>query len=289
MKKILYILAFIATTFATAQTIDPLLTTEMCPNQEYTFTVSSLPGNYESITTIGEATITTTITVSSNQRSITFKGKFADVSGIQGFAVKYVVSNTILTYDFNFTKVKSFFSGYKVGSAPSQIVAPICQTTPIALNITGDQYWNTSTNPYSSFGSINSYEYIIPSGWYLNSTLSNGNNWITASGNITLTPNINTGNGSAIQYRAINDCSNAFFKGNIKYIPVSRPNPTFTISPTSLAFVCGTPQTRTFTVSTPIHYLVLFHILGLLEQIMDGYTMEVLLLKVSQLLQIQLI
>jgi hypothetical protein len=128
---------------------------------------------------------------------------------------------------------------------------PICQTTPVALNISGNKYWNTSTNPYTTFGNITTYKYKIPAGWFLNSTLSTGNNYITATGPVTLTPTANTGNGGLIEYIAKNDCSGAFFEGTPRYITINRPNPTFTLAPGSVSFTCGTPQTRTFTVSTP--------------------------------------
>ena len=245
MRKILCILALIAITFVNAQTILPLVSDELCPNQEYTFT-ASLPGGYNGINASGGATITQY--PSGSGTSITFKGTFSDITGSgQIFEVSYQGGSK----PFKFTRIKSLFGGYKEGSAPSQIVAPICVTTPFALNITGDQYWDASTNPYSSFGSINNYRFLIPSGWYLNSTLSNGSTWITASGSVTLTPTASTGNDSTIQYAAKNSCSGAFFEGTPRYISISRPNPTFTLSPTSLTFVCGTPQTKTFTVSTP--------------------------------------
>lgn len=245
MKKILYIFALIASFCANAQTIVPTVGTELCPNQEYTFTVSSLPGNFNNINSIGQVTITQF--PSGSGTSITFKAKFGDVSGEQGFKITH--SNGF--NEFKFTKVKSLFGGYSENfSNITSLSVPICQTTPISLNISGNKYWDTSTNPYSSFGSITTYRYLLPSGWYLNSTLSNGSNWITATGAITITPTANTGNGATIQYVAKNDCSGAFFEGTPRYISISRPNPTFTLSPSSLTFVCGTPQTKTFTVST---------------------------------------
>ncbi len=243
MKNLLSLFALIVTTVTVAQNISPVITGEFCPNQEYTFSVSSLPGNYISIDVFGGATVTQY--PSGSGTSITFKGKFSDINGTQTFSIIYSGGSK----PFNFTKVKSLFSGYKEGNV-SPVVAPMCQTTSITFSITGDKYLDTSTNPYTSFGSINDYDYIIPAGWRLNGTLSIGNNWISASGSITLTPDANTGNSSTIQYKAKSDCSSAFHKGDIKYVPISRPNPIFTIYPTSLSFDCGTPQTKTFTVST---------------------------------------
>lgn len=244
MKKILYIFALIASFCADAQSISPTVGTELCPNQEYTFTVSGLSGNFSNISSIGPVTITQS--PSGSGTSITFKAKFADVTGEQGFKITHSNGN----YEPKFTKVKSLFGGYSENfSNPTTLSVPICQTTPVALNISGNKYWNTSTNPYTTFGNITTYKYKIPAGWFLNATLSTGSNYITATGPVTLTPTANTGNGGLIEYIAKNDCSGAFFEGTPRYITINRPNPTFTLNPSSLTFVCGTPQTRTFTVS----------------------------------------
>lgn len=245
MKKTLYFLALIATTFASAQNILPVQSDEMCPNKEYIFTVSLLPDDYIGLNSSGGAQITLP-PPSDSKTSFTFKGKFSDVSGAQIFTVTYKGGSK----PFTFTKVKSLFGGYKEGSAPSQITVPICQTKPIPLNISGDKYWDASTSPYTAFGSINNYRYLIPSGWFLNSTLSNGSTWITVSGSVTVTPTEDTGGNSSIQYAAKSDCTGNFFEGTPKFISISRPNPTYTLSPTSFPFVCGTPKEQTFTVST---------------------------------------
>ena len=245
MKKILYIFALVASFSAIAQDIIPTIGTELCPNQEYTFTVSGLPGNFINLNSIGSVTITQF--PSGSGTSITFKAKFGDVNGEQGFEVSYQGGSK----PFKYTKIKSLFGGYSENfSNPTTLSVPICQTTPVALNISGNKYWNISTNPYTTFGNITTYKYKIPAGWYLNSTLSTGNNYITATGPVTLTPTANSGNGGLIEYIAKNDCSGAFFEGTPRYITINRPNPTFTLAPNAVAFTCGTPQTRTFTVST---------------------------------------
>lgn len=244
MKKILYIFALITSLFANSQTILPLPDTELCPNQEYTFTVSNLPGNFSSLNSIGSVTITQF--PSGSGTSITFKAKFGDVNGEQGFEVSYQGGSK----PFKYTKIKSLFGGYSENfSNPTTLSVPICQTTPVALNISGNKYWNTSTNPYTTFGNITTYKYKIPAGWFLNATLSTGSNYITATGPVTLTPTTNSGNGGLIEYIAKNDCSGAFFEGTPRYITINRPNPTFTLAPSSVSFTCGTPQTRTFTVN----------------------------------------
>ena len=139
MKKILYIFALIASFCADAQSIVPTVGTELCPNQVYTFTVSGLSGNFSNISSIGPVTITQS--PSGSGTSITFKAKFGDVSGEQGFKITH--SNGF--NEFKFTKVKSLFGGYSENfSNPTTLSVPICQTTPVALNISGNKYWNTS-------------------------------------------------------------------------------------------------------------------------------------------------
>ncbi|MCZ8297403.1 MAG: hypothetical protein O9297_09330 [Flavobacterium sp.] len=197
MKKILSIFALVASFSAIAQDIIPTIGTELCPNQEYTFTVSGLPGNFINLNSIGSVTITQF--PSGSGTSITFKAKFGDVNGEQGFEVSYQGGSK----PFKYTKIKSLFGGYSENfSNPTTLSVPICQTTPVALNISGNKYWNTSTNPYTTFGNITTYKYKIPAGWYLNSTLSTGNNYITATGPVTLTPTANSGNGGLIEYIA---------------------------------------------------------------------------------------
>lgn len=90
--------------------------------------------------------------------------------------------------------------------------------------------------------------FLLPTGWKIGTTVSNGSNWISVIGSPNIIPNAI--NGGVIQYYAKSDCSNAFFTGSVKTVSILRPNPTFTLSPTALTFVCGTPQTKTFTVST---------------------------------------
>jgi hypothetical protein len=77
MRKILYILALIATTFANAQNIIPTAETELCPGQEYTFSVN-LPASFNSMSSSIGATITQYPTDSSS--SISFKGIFVETT-----------------------------------------------------------------------------------------------------------------------------------------------------------------------------------------------------------------
>lgn len=242
MKKLLLFIILIAS-FGNAQTISPSEANQYCPKQPYSFTIN-LPGNFITVNTSGGVYV---YPVSGSGTSITISAEFADVSGAQNIIVSYQGGEKT----FRFTKIKSLFGGYKVGpNTITNLVVPICQTTPVQLNIVGDQYQDVTTNPISSFGSITNYKYLIPTGWKLNGITSNGSNWISASNSVTLTPTADSGNGSVIQYIAKSDCSGAFFEGTPKFISISRPAPVFTLSPSSVTFECGTQQTKTFTVSS---------------------------------------
>lgn len=203
MKHIFYIFLVLFTTQTFSQTILPTIGTELCPNQEYTFSVSGLSGNYINLNAIGQVTITQ-FPSSNSGTSITFKAKFADVGGTQGFRISY---NNGGPYEPKFTRIKSLMGGYYENpNNTTSIAVPICQTVPFTLHISGNQYEDRSTNPVSKFGSITKYKYKIPAGWFLNSTLSNGIDWITASGPINVTPDAFTGNSANIVYVAQNEC-----------------------------------------------------------------------------------
>lgn len=249
MKKILFTLLFLIVGVSYAQTLSQPVDSEYCPNEVYSFTVSNLNGNFISINTIGQFTIIQQPT--GNGTSITFTGRFADVTSSQGYRIRSG-GNSGDGSLFEYKKIKSLFGGYSENlSNPTSLSVAQCQTIPVALSISGNKYRSTWNNLVTPFGNMTKYKYRIPAGWFLNSTLSTGSNFITATGPVTLTPTANTGNGDFIQYIALNDCSGAFFEGTPRFISINRPNPTFTLPLNSVVFTCGTPQTRTFTVSTP--------------------------------------
>jgi hypothetical protein len=247
--KLIFALLFIAFQSKSQVTISPLETNEYCPNTNYTFTVT-IPGTNGSVTGDGNAVVISN--ASSSSGTFTFVGKFNDVNITQTFTVNYTESGTGTNKSkpFPFKKIKSLFSLAACNniSISTPVTAPICQTTGIPYSFTAVQW---STQGEACFGTINTYEYLLPAGWKLNNLpVSNGNTWQQANNSVTFTPDVNTA--GIIQVRPINgDCLPiSIFKGNISNIPISRPNPTFTITPPSLTFDCGTLQTKTFTVST---------------------------------------
>jgi hypothetical protein len=98
------------------------------------------------------------------------------------------------------------------------------------------------------WGSISTYEYLLPNGWSIGSSVSNGSNWISGGASVTVTSDANTG--GTITVRPVNSCNPNFTKNSAPaYINITRPTPTFSLSPTSVEIECGTSKTQTYTVT----------------------------------------
>lgn len=224
-----------------SQTISPDVNQEYCHSTNYNFVIT-VPGTVTSISPSGGCSV-----ISRNAN--TFVGRFTDVNVKQTFTVYYTDNNgNALFFPFEFRKVKSLLSDACSLIPPSTITAPQCQITNIPYSFTALQWFTSFENPKYCFGSISTYEYLLPAGWKLNGTTSTGS-WLPAGPSVTFTSNANTG--GIIQVRAINSgCATSIFKGSISTISISRPNPTFTISPSTVSMTCGTVFTKTFTVNT---------------------------------------
>lgn len=71
------------------------------PNEEYTFTVTTLPGKYRSIDASGGAVVTVQPTTTNTaETNITFKGKFSDNPGAQVFTVSYGTATPAPTFNY---------------------------------------------------------------------------------------------------------------------------------------------------------------------------------------------
>ena len=228
-------------------TISPDVNTEVCHSQNYTFTVT-IPGTNATVSGTGGASVITN--ASSTSSTFTFVGKFNDVNQKQVFTVAYKdAGGANQSYPFEFKKVKSLLYNACSLIPSSSIQAPLCQTTDIAYSFTALQWFTEFENSKFCFGSISTYEYLLPSGWKLNNgSQSNGSTWLSGSNSVTFTPD--AGTGGVIQVRAFNGCSPAsIYYGTSSYISISRPGPTFSLSPTAVQIQCGTSLTQAFTVS----------------------------------------
>jgi hypothetical protein len=236
-----------------SQTIIPLESTEMCPLTDIIFTVTlpvasgiSVTNNNTNSTVVLDAN---SISTTSTQTTFNFTGKFADRNENQSFLVKY----NGISKPFKFSKIKSFYhiGSNNINPSPGNISAPLCQVNVININFPLIQFANTYTTPTTLYGTVTTYEYLLPAGWKLGATTSDGSTWLSSSNNVTVTTDISGGNNSSIKIRAVNSCGPGLAKGNPAEIQISRPWPIFTISPAWLSATCGTSITKTFTVTTP--------------------------------------
>ncbi|MDP1811727.1 MAG: hypothetical protein Q8K66_10035, partial [Sediminibacterium sp.] len=226
MKRLYLIAACILLLkMANSQTILPLQSAEYCPNVEYTFT-ATITKPYKNM--IGEGScFVTQLPQSPVGTTFTFKGKFGDANQKQTFLV-YHPDNT--STPFEFTKIKSLFHGTcSPIPVPATVTALPCQTVSIPISFSAVQ-WFTIFEPSSTacFGTITTYEYLLPSGWVLNGTTSTGSNWITGTNNITVTSDLSTS--GQIQVRAVNPCGASLVKGQISTIAINRPKPPLTFT-----------------------------------------------------------
>lgn len=150
-------------------------------------------------------------------------------------------------YIITFKKIKSLFFNACTNVNAVAITASICQISTIPFTFTPLKWKTEFTNPLECFGSISTYEYLIPLGWQMNGTTSTGN-WIAGTNTVTFTSNANTG--GVIQIRATNNsCGTNLTKGQISFVSINRPAPSFTVSPSTVPIVCNTPKTQTFTIN----------------------------------------
>lgn len=228
MKKIfLTAIISVVTLITYGQTISPSQNDEYCPNTEYTFT-ASITKPYSSIIGVGGCAVTQQPS-SPVGSTFTFKGTFNDVNQKQTFKIYHTDGTQT---DFDFKKIKSLFYGACSAIQPniSSITVNLCTVQNFSISFNNLQWQTAFENPALCFGSITTYEYLIPSGWSLNGTTSTGN-WIAAGNTVTVTSDQTTGNGQNIQVRAINTgCGSGLSKGQILTIPISRPAPPLSIS-----------------------------------------------------------
>lgn len=271
------ILATISLVFlfqAKSQTITPNQSTEVCPLVDYTFTASvtgtnpSIDNFYSTAILVQQVyNVSTTTSNGVTTTTFNFKGRFNDVNTKQYFRLKYTNSaNSPTLYDYSFLKIKSLLhwgtgvtnngqpprstddcSAINISTAPLQ--APNCQITTLNISFAKTQYANIFETPILCFGEVANYEYLLPAGWQLGTSTSNGSTWLAGSNNVTITSNASTGGSIGIR-PANTACGTPLAKGRETYIPISRPNPIFTISPSTVSMTCGTVFTKIFTVST---------------------------------------
>lgn len=198
MKKIILSTAlYFFIIYAKSQNITPAQTTEVCPGVNITFSVS-LPG--QGVTSVAGVALNVAptviqqpfnISVSGGNVNFNFVGRFADYNNKQTFRVNYTNSSgQAATWDATFPKIKSLLTANscsQVNPSPASITAPRCQTGNFNISFTNVQYGNPFEAPQICYGTVTNYEYLLPAGWSLGGTTSNGSNWIAGGNNVTVT------------------------------------------------------------------------------------------------------
>ncbi len=194
-KIIALIVGCIATLSTFAQTISPIVTTEFCPGVDVTFTVT-VPGNNPTLGSWTNSPIIvhpiSIVSTSTTSTVFTFTGRFEDANQQQVYQIGYVDGNGQEYYYPTFTHIKSLFFSTSPTTIPSQpdIAFPLCQEKTITVSFSAVKWGIYPDN--TSFGSITKYEYLVPSGWKVGSTPSNGSDWIPGNTSTTVTSDLST-------------------------------------------------------------------------------------------------
>ncbi|MEO5947493.1 MAG: T9SS type A sorting domain-containing protein [Chitinophagaceae bacterium] len=81
------------------------------------------------------------------------------------------------------------------------------------------------------WGSISTYEYLLPNNWSIGANVSNGSSWIGGGSSVTVTSDLSTGNGMTIKVRPANNCGSSLQNGiPPAEILISRPKPLLTFT-----------------------------------------------------------
>jgi hypothetical protein len=251
MKKALFFIclfiSFVKISYSQQPNVSPGPLSEICPYTNTNFTVT-LAGNYTEVTVIASTggpilvfgPSSRSYNSNTNTTTFNFVGSFADINQPQSFRITYG-SNS---HTFTFTRIKSLNLagvGPYCGIVPSisTFDAPRCQVVTRTITFNNIQF-NTSGESTCWGPPITSYEYLIPSGWTLDGTLSNGSTWIQNDNNVTITSNLDGGLSGSIQIRAVNTaCGTTLSKSQIKSIPINRPAPSLSITTSSNFLICS--------------------------------------------------
>ncbi|TAH02023.1 MAG: T9SS C-terminal target domain-containing protein [Sphingobacteriales bacterium] len=228
-------------TFKTnAQTfsVTPDVNGEFCPNVDYTFKVSGLPASPFQIRV--ESNLNAPILVSGNPQfpstflPFTFVARFRDVSDRQSFNIIYSNGSTQQPpYPIIVTRIKSLAQspqGYcnqilpGVSNPTNPLFYERCKITTQNIAFDNMQYSTRFGFPDVCFGNISTYEYLIPNGWKLGNTVSDGTNWLPAGNNVNVTSDLETGGNIRIRPTNVScglglEVNNAY----TKIIPINRP------------------------------------------------------------------
>lgn len=183
--------------------------------------------------------------------------RFKDKNITQSIGIQYqkTIDNSSTPLPINFTRIKSLtgtsscYSSYINLGFSGALTYPPCKITTQNISFTNMQYTTTFGFPDVCFGSISTYVYLIPSGWKLGNTVSDGSTWIPAGNNVNVTSDLATG--GSIRIRPTNASCGPGLAVNNAYtvvIPISRPAPVLAVAATNTASFCA-GATKTYQIT----------------------------------------
>ena len=242
MKIVLFFLGFLTLNYVKGQIVFPSNYEQYCPNTVYTFTVTALPKPYKSITALNNAILIQA--PPPGGYSIFFSGMFLDFNSTQKFRITY---NDNTFYDLEFNRIKSLFFSTSCSKVPNQapITVPRCKILDIPISIP-NVTWGNSLG--LCFGSIDQFEYKLPTDWSLGGVTSTGNNWISGGKNVIVTSDNSNGvEGSILVRPKASSCASGLANNQVEgVIPINRPKPILSIPETDTEICTGS---KTYTIS----------------------------------------
>ncbi len=262
MKKyiILWLFTLLSTVKSFSQSIYPVESTEVCPGVDITFTVSIYAQSIQNVIpwalNVNPAVVQPAYNISSNGTEITFNfvGRFSDNNNKQSFRVNYIsLSGQSTSKDFTFTKVKSLLTPTpfsQISPTPTSITAQRCEVENFNISFSNVQYGNIWESPAISYGTVTNYEYLLPTGWKLGLTTSDGSTWLSGGNNVTITSDLSNGVNGSIQIRPTNTgCASGLVPGQAKQFQYQDLLPIFILA-AQITFVRGT-RLITFLIYRP--------------------------------------
>ena len=211
MHKYLYLLTatyFLTLNSSLSQNLTSIapntINSAYCPNTNISFTVTiantGSSGKYYSspqaisypiptVTGCIGAVITSSATMTSDGTNtyIKFTGHFTDANQPQGIEVSYYDNNNMFwKSDYHYDEIQSFaipdVSKSEPKPSPSSIKATRCQSQTFNVSFLNVRTPDDFPTPKLVYGTVTSYQYLLPSGWKLNGGApSDGTTWLSAT------------------------------------------------------------------------------------------------------------
>jgi len=256
MKKLpaLLLLLLFSTYFSFGQSLSlsPAPGDPICPNTPMTWTVLGEAG----------ADLTVQPNASNGLTGITSgtdnDGNMTVTALVQDAAATLVIYDAVTGTDQTFKINSSTLSGVTpkfvnpspraTGSFIDTVPVPFCSTA--SINYTGPEVFYQYNGSNSGTGMTN-YDWLAPSGWSVNGTVSDGTTPIGAGTSVTLVPTASSG--GTLQFWALNNCNPALKTSNKVSIKLSRTTSSAltanNVNP--ITVTCGAGIPLTFTLSNP--------------------------------------